>query len=249
MSAEPARPPLWRRLAAEAIGTGILVFGGCGAVVTDTVNDGALGVVGVGLAFFLVILALIAALGHLSGAHFNPGVSLSFFLTRHLPGRDLVTYVAAQMAGAVAGALLLLAVWPDAPGALGATVPSIATGRALLVEITITAILMFIVMSVATDTRAAGTPAALVVGATVGLAAIAFGPVTGASMNLARSFGPALVAGEWTDFWIYVVGPFIGAPLGALAYQMIRGEHPQVPRLTTHDEEDDDGDGAVRVPA
>ena len=111
--------------------------------------------------FFLVLLAAIAALGHVSGAHFNPGVSLSFFLTRHLPARDLVAYWSAQFAGAVAAALLLLTIWPGHPADLGATVPSIAAGRALLIEAVLAALLMLVIMSVATDTRAVGAPAAM----------------------------------------------------------------------------------------
>lgn len=219
------RPTLARRAVAEAIGTFALVFAGCGAIVTDAQRDGALGVVGVGLVFFLVLLAAIASLGHVSGAHFNPGVSLSFFLTRHLPARDLGAYWIAQLSGAVVAAVLLLLVWPGHPVDLGATVPSIAAGRALVLEIVLTALLMLVIMSVATDTRAVGAPAALAIAAAVGLAAIAFGPLTGASLNTARSLGPALASGQWSDFWLYVLGPFIGAPLGALAYQFIRGEH------------------------
>jgi aquaporin NIP len=219
-----APPSLGRRAVAEAIGTFALVFAGCGAIVTDAERDGALGVVGVGLVFFLVLLAAIASLGHVSGAHFNPGVSLSFFLTRHLPARDLGAYWVAQAIGGVVAALLLLAVWPGHPADLGATVPSIAAGRALVLEVVLTALLMLVIMSVATDTRAVGAPAALAIAAAVGVAAIAFGPLTGASLNTARSLGPAIASGEWQDFWIYVAGPFIGAPLGALAYQFVRGE-------------------------
>lgn len=229
------RPSLGRRAVGEAIGTFALVFAGCGAIVTDSERHGALGTVGIGLVFFLVLLAAIAALGHVSGAHFNPGVSLSFFLTRHLPARDLGSYWLAQFTGATLAALLLLAIWPGHPADLGATVPSIAVGRALVLEIVLTALLMLVIMSVATDTRAVGAPAALAIAASVGLASIAFGPLTGASLNSARSFGPALASGQWHDFWIYVVGPLVGAPLGALAYQFVRGE--------TH------GDGAVRLPA
>src|SRR5687767_5302508 len=162
-------PDLLRRAVAEGIGTFALVFVGCGAIVTDAERAGALGVVGVGLAFFLVLLAAIASLGHVCGAHFNPGVSLSFFLTRHLPARDLGAYWAAQFLGAVAAALLLLVVWPGAPADLGATVPSIAVGRALVVEIVLSAFLMLVIMSVATDTRAVGAPAALAIAAAVGL--------------------------------------------------------------------------------
>jgi MIP family channel proteins len=238
------QPSLGRRAAAEAIGTFALVFAGCGAVVTNFERHGALGVVGIGLVFFLVLLAAIGALGHVSGAHFNPGVSLSFFLTRHLPARDLVAYWAAQFAGATLAALLLLLVWPGHPADLGATVPSIASGRALALEVVLTALLMLVIMSVATDTRAVGAPAALAIGAAVGLAAIAFGPLTGASLNTARSFGPAVASGQFHDFWLYIVGPLAGAPLGALAYEFVRGERPEPPTLGA--EPAPGGDAAAR---
>lgn len=244
-----ARPTLGRRAAAEAIGTFVLVFAGCGAIVTDAERHGALGVVGVGLVFFLVLLAAIASLGHVSGAHFNPGVSLSFFLTRHLPARDLVTYWAAQFAGAALAGLLLLIIWPGHPAELGATVPSIAVGRALILEAVLTGLLMLVIMSVATDTRAVGAPAAIAIAAAVGLSAIAFGPLTGASLNTARSFGPALASGQWHDFWLYILGPLVGAPIGALAYQFVRGEQPQLPTLTGEPHEETHGNSPVRLPA
>jgi MIP family channel proteins len=214
---------LWRRAAAEGLAAFALVFAGCGAIVTDASYDGALGTVGIGLVFGLIIMVMIYATGHLSGAHINPAVTIAFTLTRHFGVRDAAAYIAAQLAGATAGALVLLAVWPDKPAALGATVPSVATGSALVYEVILTAILMFVIIAVATDTRAVGAAAAIAIGATVGLDAIFGGPVTGASMNPARSFGPALAAGEWHDFWIYVVGPVAGAAAGAFAYQLIRG--------------------------
>ena len=178
-------------------------------------------------------MVMIYATGHLSGAHINPAVTIAFTATRHFPPRDAVAYVAAQMAGAVAGALLLLAVWPAKPASLGVTVPSIGVGSASCYEIVLTAFLMFVIMAVATDTRAVGAAAAIAIGGTVALDALFGGPVTGASMNPARSFGPALVTGEWTDFWIYLVGPVAGATLGALAYQLVRGSS----RFTAVEEE------------
>jgi MIP family channel proteins len=214
---------LWRRAAAEGLAAFALVFAGCGAIVTDASYDGALGTVGIGLVFGLIIMVMIYATGHLSGAHINPAVTIAFSLTRHFAWRDASAYIAAQLAGATAAALVLLAVWPDKPAALGATVPSVAAGSALVYEVILTAILMFVIIAVATDTRAVGAAAAIAIGGTVGLDAIFGGPVTGASMNPARSFGPALAAGEWQDFWVYVIGPVVGAALGAVAYQLIRG--------------------------
>jgi aquaporin NIP len=219
-----ARPHIARRAAAEGLAAFALVFAGCGAVVADSQSDGGLGVVGIALVFGLVIMVMVYATGHLSGAHINPAVTVAFTLTRHFPARDAVAYVAAQLAGAVTGALLLLAIWTAQPAALGATVPSVGTGSALVYEIVLTAFLMFVIMAVATDTRAVGAAAAIAIGGTVGLDALFGGTVTGASMNPARSFGPALAAGEWKSFWIYVVGPVLGALLGALAYQLVRGE-------------------------
>jgi MIP family channel proteins len=225
--AVPGEVTLWRRSAAEALAAFALVFAGCGAIVADARYDGALGVVGISLVFGLVVMVMVYATGHLSGAHINPAVTIAFTATRHFALRDAAAYVAAQLAGAVVAALLLLAVWTDAPAALGATVPSVGVGSAFVYELVLTAFLMFVIMAVATDTRAVGAAAAIAIGGTVGLDALFGGPVTGASMNPARSFGPALAAGEWQDFWIYVAGPVAGAALGALAYQLVRGPRAQ----------------------
>jgi aquaporin NIP len=219
----PGAPGLGRRAAAEGFAAFALVFAGCGAIVTDAERDGDLGVVGVGLVFGLVIMAMVYATGHLSGAHINPAVTLAFALTRHFPAREAAAYIAGQAAGATAAALLLLAIWPDQPADLGATVPSIDAGGALVYELVLTGLLMFVIMAVATDTRAVGAAAAIAIGGTVGLDAIFGGPLTGASMNPARSLGPALASGTWTDFWVYLAGPLLGAAGGALAYQAIRG--------------------------
>lgn len=217
------RPDLLRRSAAEGIGAFALVFAGCGAIVTDAVNDGALGVVGVALVFGLVIMAMVYATGHLSGAHLNPAVTLAFALTRHFPRREALAYIGAQLLGALAAAALLLAVWPSEPASLGATVPSVGAGSAFAYELVLTAFLMFVIMAVATDTRAVGAGAAIAIGGTVGLDALFGGPVTGASMNPARSLGPGLVSGELHQIWIYIAAPVAGAAIGALAYQLVRG--------------------------
>jgi len=215
-----------RRAAAEGIGAFALVFAGCGAIVADRVYEGALGTVGIALVFGLVIMAMVYATGHLSGAHINPAVTLAFTLTRHFPAREALAYIGAQLAGASLAALALLAVWPDQPAQLGATVPSVGPGSALVYELVMSALLMFVIVAVATDTRAQGAAAAIAIGGVIGLDALFGGPVTGASMNPARSLGPALAAGEWKDFWVYVLGPVTGAATGALAYQLVRGPTP-----------------------
>jgi MIP family channel proteins len=226
---ETRRPDLGRRAAAEALAAFALVFAGCGAIVADAQYDGALGAVGVSLVFGLIIMVMVYATGHLSGAHINPAVTVAFTLSRHFPARDAAAYVAAQLVGATLGALVLLAVWPDQPANLGATVPSVGAGTAFVYELLLTAFLMFVIMAVATDTRAVGAAAAIAIGGTVGLDALFGGPVTGASMNPARSFGPALAAGEWTNFWLYVLAPLVGAALGAFAYQLVRGDARPIP--------------------
>jgi aquaporin NIP len=222
------RPDLGRRAAAEGLAAFALVFAGCGAIVANAEYDAALGAVGVSLVFGLIIMVMIYATGHLSGAHINPAVTIAFTLSRHFPARDAAAYVAAQLTGATAGALVLLAVWTDEPADLGATVPSVGIGSAFVYELVLTAFLMFVIIAVATDTRAVGAAAAIAIGGTVGLDALFGGLVTGASMNPARSFGPALAAGQWSDFWIYVAGPVAGAALGAFAYQAVRGDTREV---------------------
>jgi aquaporin NIP len=215
-------PALAQALAAEAIGTFALVFAGAGAIMVDE-KTGEPGHVGIALTFGLVIMAMIYAVGHVSGAHFNPAVSFSFALTRHFPWARVLAYWVAQLAGALAAALLLRASLGDLAN-VGATLPSGSDGQAFLWEVVLTFFLMFVIMAVATDTRAVGEAAALAVGGTVALDALFGGPITGASMNPARSAGPAIAAGELGDLWIYLTAPIVGASLGALAYQLLRSE-------------------------
>ena len=220
------RPDLLRRAAAEGLGVFALVFAGCGAIVAEAEHPGTLGTVGIALVFGLIVMAMVYATGHLSGAHLNPAVSVAFLLTRHLPRAEALAYLAAQLTGAVLAAGLLAAIWPSHPGHLGATLPTVGSGSAFAYEAVLTAFLMFVIMAVATDTRAVGAGAAIAIGGTVGLDALFGGPITGASMNPARSLGPALLAGELHDLWIYLTAPLLGATIGALAYQLVRGEHP-----------------------
>jgi MIP family channel proteins len=221
--------PLTRALTAELIGTFALVFAGAGAIMVDA-KTGSLGHVGVAISFGLVITVMIYALGHISGAHFNPGVSLAFALGRHFPWSRLAAYWVAQ----VAGALLAAAILRGSLGNIahvGATLPSGSQGQSFLWEVVLSFFLMLVIMAVATDTRAVGEAAAIAIGATVGLDAMFGGPVSGASMNPARSLGPALVSGDLHALWIYLTAPFLGAALGALAYQFLRGEETRPAEL------------------
>jgi aquaporin NIP len=211
---------LLRRAGAELIGTYALVTAGCGAIIVDA-TTGALTHVGVALTFGLIIMVMVAAAGHLSGAHFNPAVTLAFAVTRHFPWRDVLAYIAGQLIGAVLGALTLQALFGNIAN-LGAILPTGSAVQSFGIEILLTAVLMFVITAVATDSRAAGQLAALAIGATVALDALWGGPISGASMNPARSFGPALLAGVWRDQWVYWLGPVIGAVLGAAVYQFLR---------------------------
>jgi aquaporin NIP len=211
---------LIRRIGAEFIGTYALVTAGCGAIIVNT-QTGALGHVGVALTFGLIVAVMIAATGHISGAHFNPAVTLAFAVTKYLKWAEVPFFIGAQVLAATLAALTLRLLFPEAPG-LGATVPVGPELQSLVLEILLTAALMFVIIAVATDGMATGAPAALAIGFTVALDAMWGGPISGASMNPARSFGPALVSGLWTAHWLYWVGPILGAVIGALAYQLIR---------------------------
>ncbi len=218
-----ARPDLGRRTAAEALGTFCLVFAGTGAIVVNRVAGDPLGHGGVAAAFGLVVAAMIFAVGHLSGAHLNPAVTLGFAAGRHFPLREVGPYVAAQVAGAVAASLSLRGLF-GAEGGLGVTSPAyVSDGAALVLEAGLTAVLMVVILAVATDTRAAGVLAAVAVGGVIALEALVFGPITGASMNPARSIGPALASGEAGDLWIYLTGPVAGALVGVAVYEALRG--------------------------
>ena len=214
--------PLARLLAAEFVGTFALVFAGCGAIMVDSKTH-ALGHVGVAFTFGLVIMAMIYAVGHISGAHFNGAVTLAFALSRHFPWSRAVAYWCAQLLGAVVAAALLRGSLGNIAH-VGATLPSGSQGQSFLWELVLTFFLMFVIMAVATDTRAVGEAAAIAIGGTIGLDALFGGPISGASMNPMRSAGPALVSGDLHALWLYIVAPVAGASLGALAYQLIRGE-------------------------
>ena len=235
-----APAPWWACALAEGLGTFGLVFAGCGAIMIDAESHGQITHVGVGLVFGLIITVMIYAFGHISGAHFNPAVTLAFVLARHFPLRRLWIYWSAQCAGACLSALCLRWLLGDVAH-LGTTLPvgNGGTWQAFAFEALLTFFLMVVIMAMATDTRAVGQAAALAIGATVALEALFAGPITGASMNPARSLGPAVVSFTWTAQWVYLSAPFLGASAGALLYCWIR-EAGQLPPPRSLQEDHDD---------
>ena len=213
-------PSLGQRAVAEGIGTFFLVLIGPGAVMVDAYTGGALGPTGIALAFAFVVLAMVYALGHLSGAHINPAVTVAFWSIQRVPGREVAPYLVAQSVGAVLASQVLRFVLGPI-GSLGATLPHVGVGRSFLIEWLFSFALMLVIMAVATDSRVADGFAGLAVGLTVGFCAL-LGPLTGASMNPARSFGPAVAGGGWTAHWIYWVAPITGMAAAAWVYNRLR---------------------------
>lgn len=207
-----------RAYPAEFIGTFALVFFGCGAIA-----DG-LPPTAVALAFGLAIGVMVHALGHVSGAHFNPAISIGFAIGGHVRWRRALTYAGARVMGAISAATVLRATLGPAVR-LGVTQPAGPVLQAFAWESLLTFFLMLVITAVATDERAVGNAAALAIGGTVALGALVGGSVSGASMNPARSLGPALVTGELGSLWIYVAAPILGAAAAAFVYRYL-GEVP-----------------------
>ena len=220
---KPPQSGIWAAYVAEALGTFGLIFVGCGAITVDTLSGGQVTHVGVGLVFGLIITVMIYTFGHISGAHFNPAVTLAFVIVRHFPVRRLIGYWIAQLLGAMLAAASLRLLLGDV-ARLGATIPAGSGGawQSFGLEALLTFFLMIVIMAMATDTRAVGQAAALAIGATVGLEAPFAGPICGASMNPARSLGPALIGWTWTAQWVYLLAPMIGAVAGAYIYRFLR---------------------------
>jgi aquaporin NIP len=214
--------PHLRRYAAEALGTFMLVAIGPGAIMIAA-RTHAFGHEGVSLAFGLAVMLAVASLGHLSGAHINPAVTLGFWSIRRFPTRDVAPYVFAQCAGAVSASAILG--WLVGPvGNFGATVPSLPIAQSFVVEMGFTAILGFVIMGVATDERTPPAVAPFAIGGTVYAGALVTGPLTGGSFNPARTLGPAVVGGIWKAHWLYWVAPIIGMIAGMHLYSALRGQ-------------------------
>jgi aquaporin NIP len=214
--------PLIRKMAGEFIGTFALVFAGTGAIVINHETRGAVTHVGIAITFGLVVMAMIYAVGDVSGAHFNPAVTLGFVAARRLGPRAIVPYLLSQIAGAIIASFLLRSLFPK-DATLGATVPAGPAMQSFVLEIVLTFILMFVILSVSTDAKEKGLMAGVAIGATIGLEAMFAGPICGASMNPARSLAPALVSGRLESLWIYLTAPVVGAALAAIGCACVHG--------------------------
>ena len=201
-----------RKLTAELFGTFVLVFAGTGAIIINEVSHGTVSHVGISLTFGLVVLALVYALGDVSGAHLNPAVTLGFFLARRFEARLILPYVLSQCAGALLASVLLRLLFPE-NGTLGATLPAGAPFQSFVLEVVLTLMLMFVILAVSTGAKEKGMMAGVAVGAVITLEALFAGPICGASMNPARSLAPALVSGNLGNLWVYLTAPFLGAVL------------------------------------
>lgn len=208
---------------AEFFGTFALVFAGTGAIIINDVSGGAITHVGVALTFGLIILAMIYSLGDVSGAHLNPAVTLGFFAARRIRGQMVAPYVGSQILGGLTASGMLRAMFPN-HALLGATLPAGSPMQSAILELLLTAILMFVILSVSTGAKERGITAGIAVGAVIGLEAMFAGPISGASMNPARSLAPAAVTLHFENLWVYLVAPALGALLAVPMCRCVREE-------------------------
>ncbi len=210
-----------KKLWAEFIGTYCLLLAGTGAIIVNDISGGTVTHIGIALTFGLVVFAMIAAFGDVSGAHLNPAVTLGLFLAGRIPRRVIAPYIVSQLGGAILASATLMSLFPQHP-TLGATVPAGTVHQSLLVEILLTAMLMFVILSVTAGGDTSKYSAGIAIGSTVALAALFAGPISGASMNPARSLAPALVSLRLDVLWIYLVGPVFGSAIAVLLCRCTR---------------------------
>ncbi len=205
----------------EYIGTFGLVFAGTGAIIINDLSGGVITHLGVGLVFGLIIMTMIYALGDISGAHFNPAVSFGFWLAKRLPAKELFPYIISQVLGAFSASLLLRVVFPQHK-TLGTTLPNlVSSGGDFAFETILTFFLMFVIINVAHGAKEKGLMAGVAIGGMVALEAIFAGPISGASMNPARSLAPAVISGHIEFLWIYLSAPFLGSILAIVCWKRI----------------------------
>lgn len=214
---------LKKRLSAEFIGTFILVFAGCGAIIVDALT-GAVTHVGIALTFGFVVSVLIYTFGHISGAHFNPAVTISFAAFNEFDKKQLIHYIIAQISGAILACSMLFVLFIEESKSAkelsyyGATIPSGSVFQSFLFEVILTFILMLVIYGSAVHGKAVKSFAGLAIGLTVGLEAMFAGPICGASMNPARSIAPALISGNLESLWIYIAAPIIGSLIAGVVF-------------------------------
>lgn len=211
---------------AEIIGTFILVAFGTGVVVVDQQTDANVTLVGVALVWGLVVYAVISAIGDISGAHINPSVTVTLWASGRFPGSQVAPYIVCQLIGAVLGSVMVRLLFPDAES-LGGTAPSGGLMQSFLAEVLLTFLLLFVVLNVSEGAKEKGITAGIAIGGVITLEVLVGGPISGASMNPARSFGPALVGGDWTAYWIYVAGPILGGLIAAPLAILLRSDENQ----------------------
>ena len=205
------------------MGTFMLVFAGCGAIVSNDISGGAVTHVGVSLTFGLVVMSAIYAVGNISGAHLNPAVTIGFFAAKRMEGRLVLPYIVSQCAGAFAAALALRLLFPEHE-TLGATLPSGSVFQSFGLEVLLTFMLMFVILNVSTGAMEKGIMAGTAIGGTVAIGALFGGPISGGSMNPARSLAPAIMSGELSHLWIYLAAPVLGALLAYPTCRLIQGD-------------------------
>jgi aquaporin Z len=206
---------------AEFIGTFALVFCGTGAIIANEYSGGQIGALGIAVTFGAIVMAIIYSIGEKSGAHINPAVTIAFWVSGRFPLKGVLPYVAAQTVGALLASLTLVVFFPDS-NTLGETLPSIPPTKAFGFELILTFLLMFVIIQVSTGSKEVGTLAGIAIGAVVLLEATFAGPITGASMNPARSIAPALISGNLQHLWIYVAGPVLGACMAIGAWKILQ---------------------------
>nr|DAA33874.1 TPA_inf: aquaporin NIP1;1 [Gossypium hirsutum] len=214
--------PFIQKLMAEVLGTYFLIFAGCAAVVVNVNNEKVVSLPGISMVWGLAVMVLVYSLGHISGAHFNPAVTIAFATCKRFPLKQVPAYVLAQVIGSTLAAGTLRLLFSGPHDVFAGTSPQGSDLQAFGIEFIITFYLMFIISGVATDNRAIGELAGLAIGATVLINVMFAGPITGASMNPARSLGPAIVSNHYKGIWIYLMSPTLEAVSGAWVYNMVR---------------------------
>ncbi|XP_015578970.2 probable aquaporin NIP-type isoform X1 [Ricinus communis] len=212
---------LLQKLIAETIGTYLVIFCGCGSVAVNKIY-GSVTFPGICVVWGLIVMVMVYSVGHISGAHFNPAVTITFAIFRQFPYKQVPIYIVAQVVGSLLASGTLYYIFSVTDEAFFGTVPVGPPMRSFVLEIIISFLLMFVISGVATDNRAIGELAGIAVGMTIMLNVFIAGPVSGASMNPARTLGPAIVMRTYKGIWVYMAGPVIGAILGGFAYNLIR---------------------------